>query len=137
MRGPLVAFLASIAAAASAGEERSFPYKASVRADDVFVRSGPGDNYYPTDKLKAGTEVEVYRHDPGGWYAIRPPKDSFSWVSSRQLDPAEKGLAVVNTERAVARVGSLFSEMRDVIQVRLSQGDRVELLDSHPMADGK
>ena len=52
-----------------------------ITADDVYVRSGPGENYYPTDKLKAGQEVEVYRHDPGGWYAIRPPKGSFSWVA--------------------------------------------------------
>ena len=64
---------------------QTLPYEAYITADDVYVRSGPGENYYPTDKLKAGTEVEVYRHDPGGWYAIRPPKDSFSWVSGRHL----------------------------------------------------
>ena len=49
--------------------EHNFPYKISVAADDVYVRSGPGQNYYPTDKLRRGQEVEVYRHDPGGWCA--------------------------------------------------------------------
>src|SRR5208283_94918 len=92
-------------------------------------RSGPGDNYYPTDKLKSGTEVEVYRHDPGGWFAIRPPKDSFSWVSSRHLQLGGAHLATVTEERVAARVGSRTSETRDVIQVRLHKGEVVEVLE--------
>ena len=52
-------------AATAAAEPADFPYKAFITADNVYVRSGPGENYYPTDKLKAGPEVEVYRHDPG------------------------------------------------------------------------
>ena len=98
-----------------------FPYVAYISSDDVYIRSGPGKNYYPTAKLKHGEPVEVYRHDPGGWYAIRPPAQSFSWISARQLDVLDDGLAVVNTDRAVARVGSLFSDVRDVIQVRLNK----------------
>ena len=69
---------------------RRFPYKAFVAADDVYVRSGPGQNYYPTDKLKRGQEVEVYRHDPGGWCAIRPVDGSFTWVSGRFLKPTRR-----------------------------------------------
>ena len=112
-----------------AAAEPGFPYKAYVTADDVYVRSGPGDNYYPTDKLKAGTEVEVYRHDPGGWYAIRPPKDSFSWISSRHLQLEGHNLATVTDERVAARVGSRLVDSRDVIQVRLHKGERVEVLE--------
>jgi uncharacterized protein YraI len=104
-----------------------FPYDAFVNSADVYVRSGPGRDYYPTDKLAKGEKVEVYRHDPGGWYAIRPPRHSFSWVSSRHLDASGKGLASVNSPRVVARVGSAFSDVRDVIQVRLDQGEKVEL----------
>ena len=107
----------------------AFPYKACVTADDVYVRSGPGDNYYPTDKLKAGTEVEVYRHDPGGWFAIRPPKGSFSWVSSRHLQFDGNHLATVSGERVAARVGSRLSDLRDVIQVRLHNGEAVEVVE--------
>jgi len=129
MRGPLAAFLACIAMAATAAAESTFPYRAYITADDVYVRSGPGDNYYPTDKLKAGTEVEVYRHDPGGWFAIRPPKDSFSWVSSRHLQLDGKNLATVTDERVAARVGSRMSDTRDVIQVRLHKGEIVEVLE--------
>lgn len=80
-----------------------FPYVAYVNSADVYVRSGPGRNYYPTDKLRKGEQVEVYRHDPGGWYAIRPPRQSFAWVSKRHLDPQPNGLAIVNSQRVVAR----------------------------------
>ncbi|MEX0977634.1 MAG: SH3 domain-containing protein [Pirellulales bacterium] len=106
-----------------------FPYTAYVCTTDVYVRSGPGRDYYPTAKLNKGEAVEVYRHDPGGWLAIRPPRGSFSWVSSRHLDVQEDNLAVVNSQRVVARVGSAFSDVRDVIQVRLDKDEPVELLE--------
>jgi len=114
--------------ASHASGEKVFPYKAYVTAGDVYVRSGPGQTYYPTDKLKLGQEVEVYRHDPGGWYAIRPPEGSFTWVSSRFLEPGVDQLAVVTDDRVAARVGSRFSDIRDVIQVRLNKAEVVELL---------
>jgi hypothetical protein len=107
----------------------SFPYKGYVNAEDVYVRSGPGQSYYPTDKLKVGQEVEVYRHDPGGWCAIRPVEGSFTWVSSRYLKPTEKNLAVVTGENVEARIGSRFSNTRDVIMVRLHKGEVVEVVD--------
>ncbi len=106
-----------------------FPYIAYVTADDVYVRSGPGRDYYPTTKLAKGKPVEVYRHDPGGWLAIRPPAGSYAWVSARHLDPLEGDLATVNSDRVVARVGSEFSDVRDVIQVRLERGEQVLLLE--------
>lgn len=110
------------------GEDIQFPYTAYITADDVYVRSGPGQNYYPTDKLAVGEPVEVYRHDPGGWYAIRPPEGSFSWVSARYLSPGDEGLAVVNGENVAARLGSRFSDIRDIIQVRLQKAEVVEVL---------
>jgi len=106
----------------------AFPYAAYVTVENAYVRSGPGNNYYPTDKLSTGTRVEVYRHDPGGWYAIRPPQNSFSWVSSRNVEPTENGLGRVTDPRVAARVGSRFSNVRDVIQVRLDKGETVQIL---------
>jgi len=116
--------------------EPSFPYKASATSDDVYVRSGPGQSYYATDKLKRGQEVEVYRHDPGGWCAIRPVDGSFTWVSGRFLKPTKHNLAVVTEEGVAARVGSRFGETRDVVQVRLHKGEMVEILES-PRDDGR
>lgn len=139
MRRPFVAMLPLCVVLASfARGEQAFPYKAYVAADDVYVRSGPGKNYYPTSKLKAGEVVEVYRHDPGGWCAIRPPKDNFTWVSAKFLKPTSKGLAEVISANVAARVGSQFSDIRDVIQVRLHQGEVVELIESTAnTADGQ
>jgi uncharacterized protein YraI len=124
-------FVAAMLVLCGAGQTlcAEFPYTAYVNSADVYVRSGPGRDYYPTDKLQKGEKVEVYRHDPGGWYAIRPPRQSFSWVSSRRLNPAEDGLAVVNVQGTVARVGSSFSDVRDVIQVRLDKGEKVALIE--------
>ncbi|MBN1395950.1 MAG: SH3 domain-containing protein [Pirellulales bacterium] len=127
----VAAFLCSHALLAyPAGGDQGFPYKAYVTADDVYVRSGPGHNYYPTDKLRRGQAVEVYRHDPGGWCAVRPVEGSFTWVSGRFLQPTEGNLAVVSDEGVSARVGSRFSNVRDVIQVRLHKGELVEIVEA-------
>jgi hypothetical protein len=112
----------------SLAADREMPYKAYIASDDVYVRSGPGKNYYPTTKLAAGTEVEVYRHDPGGWYAIRPPRDSFTWVAARYVNVGEDGLGTITGKQVAARVGSEFSDIRDVIQVRLHEGEVVEIV---------
>jgi len=131
---PWIAYFLLVAQAA--GEETTFPYKAWITANDVYVRSGPGQTYYPTDKLKEGDEVEVYRHDPGGWYAIRPPEGSFAWVSGKFLTQGGNNLAVVTEDGVAARVGSRFSDIRDVIQVRLHKGEVVELLDFKEVGTG-
>ncbi len=126
-RATILSLFTVLAGHAALGD--GFPYVAYVNSTDVYVRSGPGRDYYPTDKLPKGERVEVYRHDPGGWLAIRPPRDSFSWVSARHLDLEEGELAVANTDRVVARVGSAFSDVRDVIQVRLDRDEQVRLLE--------
>ena len=136
---PIVAVLLGchVLLASPANGEHNLPYKAFVTAEDVYVRSGPGQSYYPTDKLRRGQEVEVYRHDPGGWCAIRPVEGSFAWVSGRFLNPTEDRLAVVTAENVSARVGSRFSDIRDVIQVRLHKGETVGVLESpSPGTDG-
>ena len=129
-------FCCSLLLPSAANGQPTFPYKASAVADDVYVRSGPGQNYYATDKLKRGQQVEVYRHDPGGWCAIRPVEGSFTWVSGRFLKPTKHNLAVVTEEGVAARVGSRFGDTRDVIQVRLHKGEVVEVLES-PRDDGR
>ena len=132
------AALIAISALASplAWGEQAFPYKAYVNSNEVYARSGPGKNYYPTTKMKQGDEVEVYRHDPGGWYAIRPPAGSYTWVSARYLEKGENGLARVAGDQVAARVGSQFSDARDVIQVRLHRGETVEILETKDFKSG-
>jgi len=120
-------------APAAAGQ---FPYRGVINADDVYVRSGPGQDYYPTEKLKKGEIVEVYRHDPGGWYAVRPPASSFSWVSAKYVRETGDGLLEVTMDGVVARVGSTLNQARDVWQVKLRKGELLEMLDPGPGESG-
>jgi hypothetical protein len=113
-----------------------FPYQAYINSDDVYVRSGPGQNYYPVLRLNRGETVDVYRHDPGGWNAIRPPAKCFSWVSADFVAPGEGKMATIKGERVVARVGSDFSDIRDVIQVRLNKGEPIEVLEAKRIGTG-
>ncbi len=108
----------------------TFPVKARIAANNVYVRGGPGQNYYPTQKLDYGDEVEVYRRDPGGWLAIRPPRESYSWVSARYLKMVEPDIAVVTAEDVVARVGSQLSDKRDIWQVKLRRGEELRVLEN-------
>jgi hypothetical protein len=80
--------------------------------------------------------VEVYRQDPGGWYAIRPPQGSFSWVPADTLKPIGEHLAVVEKDHAVCYVGTRFSNAHDVHQVRLDKGEKVEIVDMKQIGDG-
>jgi hypothetical protein len=126
-----LSILACVVCCARPASAEQFPYTAYVTARDVYIRSGPGEKYYPVARLDRGCEVEVYRHDPGGWYAIRPPAECFSWVSAEFIEPHQGNTGVVTGDRVVARVGSSFSDMRDVIQVRLDRGEEVEILEAH------
>jgi hypothetical protein len=130
--GVIAVFLCALRAVAA----EQFPYTAYVNSEDVYIRSGPGKNYYPTDKLAKGQPVQVYRHDPGGWYAIQPVEGSFSWVQADCLKPQGEKLAIVEKDRAMCFVGTRFSTARDVHQVRLDKGEQVEILDVKQIGEG-
>lgn len=109
-------------------QDSQYPYTAYVSVDAAYVRSGPGKHYYPTDKLRRGDAVEVYREDPGGWLAIRPPAKSFSWVPASVLQPTKNNLAVVTGDRVASHVGSRVNDSHNVIEVRLERGEEVEII---------
>jgi len=113
---------------------QQFPYKATVEGNDVYARSGPGRNYYPTAKLKPGQEVTVHRHDPGGWYMIAPPPESFSWIRADYVKQESSDRGTLTENDVIVRVGSVFGDDRDVEQVRLSKGDVVNILDEKTFA---
>ncbi len=119
------------------GAKSRFPYTAYVVSRQTRLRSGPGQQYYTTETLKHGDTVQVYQHDPGGWYAIRPPEHAFSWVAAEYIDIRTDQIARVTANGVVVRVGSHFSPIRDVIQVKLDQGDQVELFDAQILPDGR
>ena len=124
----LLLLLVFVIAAGRSAMADSFPYQAYLSGSDIYVRSGPGKSYYPTDKLHRGTPVEVWRHDPGGWYAIRPPEGSYSWVSADNVKVGKDDLGEITGQKVIAYVGSLFSDVHDVHQVQMDEGELVEIV---------
>lgn len=121
---PIVLLPAQLMAAPAAKP----PYETTVETDDSYVRSGPGSRYYPTGKLKRGQRIVVHRHDPGGWYMIAPPPGSFSWIPAKYVQSAGDGKGTVSENNVAVRVGSFESDIRELFQRRLSQGDEVRIL---------
>ncbi len=119
---------------APANGATEFPYPWEVPVGGATVRSGPGRTYYPTDRIEAGMEVQVYRHAPGGWLGIRPPSGSHSWVRQKDLeDTGQPGVARVAHDGVVCYIGSSVAEIQEhVVQVHLERDERVRLL---PMED--
>lgn len=110
-----------------------FPYTAVVNDDSVYIYSGPGSTFYTTDVFQRGDSVEVYRHAPGGWCAIRPPAGSFSWVARQYVQPLGDGLARITGDDVASRVGSkLEPAQRTQIMVTLRAGRVVELAEDFP-----
>jgi hypothetical protein len=104
------------------------PYEAKVISPSAPVRSGPGDDFYPTDTLAQGAVVEVYRVRPDGWLGIRPPVDSFSWLFGKHVKLLDNGLAEVQKEDVASRIGSRINDKRNAAQVRLKRGEVVEII---------
>lgn len=130
----LTTFCLSASQAFAADDE--FPYPALVFVETAEVRCGPGDEFYVTGKLKRGVEVEVYRHEPNGWMAIRPPAGSFSWIPARSLRGTETpDVAEAAEADVVVWVGtSVESVQRHKWQVELQPGERVEILNRKLLA---
>lgn len=110
----------------------ALPYTASVISAKAVVRSGAGLEFYETDKLAKGDQVEVHRHDSDGWCAVRPPAGSFSWVPARYVKvgspqvPANVGGI---EKRVASRIGSNLSAARSSVSVYLEPGELVEILE--------
>ena len=109
-----------------------FPYEAVVESDQAFVYCGPGkQTFYPTTKLKRGDHVLVRRHDPGGWFMIDPPADSFSLVRADEVDRQGNTGTIrrLDAGQASVRIGSTLDQTADsIFQRRLSSGERIEII---------
>jgi hypothetical protein len=124
-------------------DEGPLPMAVEVGVEQAYLRAGPGDDYYPTERLALGRALEVWAIDSSGWCAVRPVAGSFSWVRAADIDdeaalePAARsavgaagtGIGVVVADGAVARVGSQINDLRHVAQVRLEAGERVRVLE--------
>ncbi len=105
-----------------------FPYQLTA-TKQVAVRSGPAASSYATDYLKPGQSVDVYRHDPDGWLAIRPPAGSFSLVRAADArKTAKAGVYQIAKNQVKAWVGTRVEQTHQpMTQVRLKTGELVAL----------
>src|SRR5262245_22833080 len=82
-------------------------YDAEIADDRVYVFSGPGSNYYPTNILNRDDRVTVYGRPIGDYVQILPPPErSFSWIKATDVQENESGDCLVKTDGAGVYVGS-------------------------------
>jgi uncharacterized protein YgiM (DUF1202 family) len=120
-------------------DDLQFPYQAMVLKDKAEIRSGPGEVHYATGKLKQNSMVEVYRHDPGGWCAIRPVNGSFSLIAESAIEIIEDGIGRIVEDGTQAWVGTSLGPVDQALwQIKLKRGEKVEILGqaNWPRPDG-
>lgn len=102
------------------------------------VRGGPDEVHYETSQLAPGAEIEIYRLDPGGWCAIRPPEDSFSLVRAAAIESLdeEQGIATIGTDDEQCWIGTMMGAVDEPMwQLKLKRGEKVRLLGSITSSD--
>lgn len=136
----IVTTLLFLLAPPSFAQQDNFPYTAIVLNDQTKVYSGPGDTHYATHSLKENQLVEVYRHDPGGWCAIRPPEKSFSLIPETAAKRLSGQIAEILVDGSQAWVGTALGAVENPLwQVKLKKGERVAVVGeaSWPHSSGK
>jgi SH3-like domain-containing protein len=99
-----------------------------INVDSVYVRSGPGEGYYPTQELSRGATVTVVgiKFD---WLKILPPDGSFSYVNAAFVDhPGDSVIGKINRNNVNVRAGSLTNAMKTTVQTHLDAGAQVEII---------
>lgn len=109
----------------------AFPYMAEITGDNVYVRSGPGTNFYYCGKLNKGDKVKVIGKQ-FSWARVVPPASSFSWISIQyvSIDPDNATVGSVTGDRVRVYAGSDFRKTLHsmTLQGKLDKGDKVKLL---------
>lgn len=124
----LYSLIAALSCAAIACAD-DFPYAAYICVEQAEIVAGPGHRFYATDRLPRGMKVDVYREEPSGWLAIRPPEGSFSWVPAEFVERLEdQNLAKVK-EPTGAWVGTSVEHVSEYQQqVTLKAGEVVQVI---------
>lgn len=107
------------------------PYVAEATGNDVYIRSGPGTNFYQCGKLYAGDRVQVINAQLG-WSCIIPPPGCFSWVSMQyvSINLENPTMGIITGDNVGVYAGSDFVEpmWSTSKQVVLNRGQTVRLL---------
>jgi SH3-like domain-containing protein len=105
-----------------------FQFSGVTNSADVYVRSGPGEAWYATQRLPQGTQVTVVgiKFD---WLKIQPPDGSFCYVSKLYVDRVGDGsVGRVTRSDINVRAGSSLNAMKTTVLCQLMLGDQVKIL---------
>jgi len=112
-------------------ETPSFPYLAEITGNDVYIRSGPGTNFYQCGKLNKGDRIKVLGRQ-FSWSRIVPPAGSFSWISMQyvraDMDDPSTGTVTGDNVRVYAGSDYVKPLYSTSLQGKLNKGDKVKLL---------
>ncbi len=119
------------AKAAETDEDLSFPYIAQITGDDVYIRSGPGTQYYRCGKLNKTNRVKVVGSQ-FSWSRIVPPKGSFSWISKQYVNIDAENSTIGTVTGDAVRVYAGSPDYKPIhsttLQLKFNKGDKVRLL---------
>lgn len=121
--------LSSTAYAQDAEAQVFQPFVGVVTRDDVYVRSGWSERYYPLGKLNTGDFVDVEKEE-WGWYAIKPLPGSFSYISKTyvRLDADGKTGTLTGDRVKVYAPSPDGTAQSYKTQIQLSTGETVKVL---------
>ena len=105
-------------------------YTATVRVSRTPVRSAPFADQYASAYLNQGEQVQIYRETKNGFLAIRPLRDSYSWVRAEELEMHPDGEhGTVIRARVPSWIGSFRDESVNYgYTVLLNKGEVVTVL---------
>lgn len=108
---------------------QDYPFVGVINSDDVNIRSGAGQNYYPVMQLPRGALVEVHEN-LYHWYKITPPGGSFAYISKEfvKVDGAKAGGIIVGQRVRVRAPSPAGPDDSYKILLRLNDGDAVTIL---------
>ena len=119
------------AAEANALNLPAFPFLAEITGDDVYVRSGPGTQYYNCGKTRKDDKVKVVGNK-FSWLQIVAPAGSFSWISKQyvQIDPQNNtsGTVIGDAVRVYAGSDEVQPMHSTSMQVKLNKGDKITIV---------
>ncbi|MDB4557698.1 SH3 domain-containing protein [bacterium] len=106
------------------------PYSVYIAVPKAFAHCGPADEYYRTDPLRQGQELQVYAETDDGWLGIRPPQESFCWVPAETVQKDSGALeGIIVEDRTVAWIGTHLGRARTYRwQVQLAKGEPVTVI---------
>ena len=110
-----------LTATAPAVTDTAASFVGIVNADRVYVRSGPGVNYYEIGQLSKGDTLQVVGQRPG-WYMIAPPAGSFCYISKDLVDVGPDGKdGTVKGEYVNVRAASAIHPASDYVVLTVAR----------------